>query len=195
VRAVLAPPVASLSRAKPQAEPLMKRNLPLMPQLRTFVPTARGHRPAAVKDNPVPRACWDCGRALTPDHRAFCGEECAENYRQAMGKRRPVVDPVAHPTRKQHREATLAGPRAAERLHASDDDALRRWYTGELQPRLSRMHPTEVAQGTTIGRSYAYYIVAGSRIPHPRHYPSLAALVGVEFPKEFAAALSRPAES
>src|SRR6516165_5856519 len=44
VRAVLAPPVASLSRAKPQAEPLMKRNLPLMPQLRTFVPTARGHR-------------------------------------------------------------------------------------------------------------------------------------------------------
>jgi len=26
--------------------------------------------------------------------------------------------------------------------------------------------------------------------PHPRHFPSLAALVGVELPKEFAAALS-----
>jgi len=41
-----------------------------------------------------------------------------------------------------------------------------------------------------MGRSYAYYIVAGTRIPHPRHFPSLAALVGVELPKEFAAALS-----
>ena len=41
-----------------------------------------------------------------------------------------------------------------------------------------------------IGRSYAYYIVAGKRVPHPRHFPGLAALVGVELPKEFAAALS-----
>src|SRR5262249_34905014 len=76
-----------LSRAKPEAEALMTGiSATLMPQLRTFIPTARGHRPAAVKDNPVPRACWDCGRALTVDRRAFCGEECAENYRQAMGK-------------------------------------------------------------------------------------------------------------
>jgi len=41
-----------------------------------------------------------------------------------------------------------------------------------------------------MGRSYAYYIVAGTPIPHARHYPSLAALVGVELPREFAAALS-----
>jgi hypothetical protein len=196
VRAVLAPPVAPLSRAKPEAEPLMSGIVPtLMPQFRTFTPTARGHRPAAVKDNPVPRACWDCGRALTPDRRAFCGEECAENYRRTMGKRRPVVEPVAHPARKQHREATLACRQAAERLPASDGDALRRWYTEELQPRLSRMHPTEVALGAAMGRSYAYYIVAGTRIPHPRHYPSLAALVGVELPRTFAAAASAAAGS
>jgi hypothetical protein len=44
--------------------------------------------------------------------------------------------------------------------------------------------------GTALGRSYAYYVVAGTRIPHPRHFPTLAALVGVELPKEFAAALS-----
>ena len=132
------------------------------------------------------------GRALIPDRRAFCGEECAENYRQAMGKRRPVVEPVARASRKQHREATLAGRREAETLPASDGDALRRWYMEELQPRLSRMHPTEIALGAAMGRSYAYYIVAGTRIPHPRHYPSLAALVGVELPREFAAALSRP---
>ena len=48
------------------------------------------------------------------------------------------------------------------------------------------MHPTEIALGAAMGRSYAYYIVAGTRIPHPRHYPSLAALVGVELPRKFA---------
>jgi hypothetical protein len=84
----------------------------------------------------------------------------------------------------------LAGGQAAERLLASDGDALRRCYTEELQPRLSRMHPTEIALGAAMGRSYAYYIVAGTRIPHPRHYPNLAALVGVELPRKFAAALS-----
>ncbi len=46
-----------------------------------------------------------------------------------------------------------------------------------------------------IGRSYAYYIVAGTRVPHPRHYPNLAALVGVALPRTFAAALSSPEES
>jgi hypothetical protein len=75
-------------------------------------------------------------------------------------------------------------------LPASDRKALRHWYVESLQPRLSRQHPTEIALGAAMGRSYAYYIVAGTRIPHPRHFPSLAALVGVELPKEFAAALS-----
>jgi hypothetical protein len=102
-----------------------------------------------------------------------------------MGKRRPVVEPVARPTREQH-EAT----RAPHKVPAFDRKALRHWYAENLQPRLSKMHPTEVAVGAAMGRSYAYYVVAGTRIPHPRHFPSLAALVGVELPKEFAAALS-----
>jgi hypothetical protein len=106
-----------------------------------------------------------------------------------MGKRRPVVEAVARPSRKQHQEATLASRRAAPNVPASNRKALRHWYTENLQPRLSRMHPIEIAVGTAMGRSYAYYVVAGTRIPHPRHFPSLAALVGVELPKEFAAAL------
>jgi len=44
------------------------------------------------------------------------------------------------------------------RLPAPDGDALRRWYTEELQPRLSRMHPTEVAVGAAMVRSCAYYV-------------------------------------
>ena len=33
------------------------------------------------------------------------------------------------------------------------------------------------------------WLVAGTRVPHPRHYPNLAALAGVQLPKMFAAAL------
>ena len=103
-----------------------------------------------------------------------------------MGERRPVVEPVARPALVQYHEAT----RVAHREPALDRKALRHWYAENLQPRLSRMHPTEIALGTAMGRSYACYTAAGMRIPHPRHFPSLAALVGIELPKEFAAALS-----
>jgi hypothetical protein len=79
-----------------------------------------------------------------------------------MGKRRPVVEPVANRSRKQQQEATVAGRRAADKVPASDRKALRHWYAETLQPRLSRLHPTEVAVGAAMGRSYAYYVVAGT---------------------------------
>jgi hypothetical protein len=72
-------------------------------------------------------------------------------------------------------------------LAPSDRKALRHWYREQLLPRLSRMSPNQNAQRTAVRRSYAYYIVAGTRIPHPRHYPNLAALAGVELPQKFAA--------
>jgi hypothetical protein len=100
--------------------------------------------------------CWECGRALSPERRTFCSDECAHTYRQAMGKRRPVVEPVARPSRKQHQEATLASQRAAPKAQTPDYKALRLWYAENFQPRLSRMHPTEIALGAAIGRSYAY---------------------------------------
>jgi hypothetical protein len=79
-------------------------------------------------------------------------------------------------------------------LAASDRKALRHWYSEELQPRLSKS-PNQTPQGTAVRRSYAYYIVAGTRIPHPRHYPNLAALVGVELPQKFVAVVSAAAAS
>lgn len=75
-------------------------------------------------------------------------------------------------------------------LPALDRVALRRWYQEELQPRLSKMSANEIVRGAAMGRTYAYHIIAGTRIPHPRHYPNLAALVGVELPRKFTAALS-----
>jgi hypothetical protein len=107
-----------------------------------------------------------------------------------MGKRRPVVEAATPESRERSHKATFASQRATKMLAASDRKALRHCYSEELQPRLSRMSPSQIAQGTTVRRSYAYYIVAGTRIPHPRHYPNLAALVGVELPQKFAAVVS-----
>jgi CRISPR-associated endonuclease Cas1 len=200
MRAVLAPSVAAPSR-KPASQPVITEIVStLAPPLPTFITAAGGRRISApsvlkqragARDDPVPATCWECGRALSPERRVFCSGDCADNYRREMGKRRPVVEPVARASHKQQPEATLAGRRAGGKVPASHRKALRHWDAENLQPRLSRMHPTEVALGAAMGRSYAYYIVAGTRIPHLRHFPGLAALVGVELPKEFAAALSR----
>jgi hypothetical protein len=100
-RAALAPAVAPPSRAKPEAKPLMTGIIrTLAPPLPTFISAAHGRRASALsvlkqragtKDEPVPAACWDCGRALRPEHRAFCSDDCAETYRWAMGSAAPSL--------------------------------------------------------------------------------------------------------
>jgi hypothetical protein len=157
--AVLAPSLPAPSR-KPASQPLITEIVPaLAPPLATFITAAGGRRISApsvlkqragIRDDPVPAAYWECGRALSPERRAFCSNDCADSYRQAMGKRRPVVEPVAHRSRKQQQKATRAGLRAAQNVPASDRKALRLWYAENLQPRLARMHPTEVAVGTAM---------------------------------------------
>jgi hypothetical protein len=109
-----------------------------------------------------------------------------------MGKRRAVVAAVTRASYDRHREATLAGQQAADRLPPSERAVLRRRYQTELQPRLSKLRAREIVQGAAMGRTYAYALIAGTLIPHPRHYPNLAALVGIELPGKFATALSRP---
>ena len=59
---------------------------------------------------------------------------------------------------------------------------LRRWYQKELQPQLSKMTASKIMQGAAMGRTYANYIIAGTQVPHPRHYPNLAALRQRHFP-------------
>jgi hypothetical protein len=49
------------------------------------------------------------------------------------------------------------------------------------------MSPAEIPPSAAMGRSYAHYIADRTRIPYTRHYPNLAALVGVEVPATFAA--------
>lgn len=80
---------------------------------------------------------------------------------------------------------TRTGPRRA----IATQVRLRRWYTAKLQPRIGALRNPEIAQATGLSIRYAIMIRQGF-VPHPRHFGALAALVGVELPGKFAAALS-----
>ena len=87
MRAVLAPSVVAVSREKPVSRPLPREIMPtLAPPLPMFITAAGGRRISApsvlkqragVRDEPVPTTCWECGRALSPERRVFCSDDCA----------------------------------------------------------------------------------------------------------------------
>jgi hypothetical protein len=109
------------------------------------------------------------------ERRTLCSDECAEDYRRAMGRRRPAVEAATRAVGEPQREAAIPAQRVVKTLPQPEGKALHRWYTEELQARLSRIDPAEIVRGTAVQQSYAHYIVAGTRVPHPRHYPNLAA--------------------
>lgn len=73
---------------------------------------------------------------------------------------------------------TRIGPRQPSAAQAK----LREWYLTELQSKLVEMRNSEIARSTGLSIRYAIMIRQGF-VPHPRHYPALAELVGVEFRK------------
>jgi hypothetical protein len=53
-----------------------------MTLLPAFSGPARGRRPfrGGLKDNPVPMACWECGKSLVGKRLRFCSNECATAF-------------------------------------------------------------------------------------------------------------------
>src|SRR6516165_1235678 len=78
VRAALAPAAVSPSRAATPPQPLIPVLAPPLPDFITATGGRRMSAPsvlrqrAGVRDEPVPAMCWECGRALEPERRAFC---------------------------------------------------------------------------------------------------------------------------
>jgi CRISPR-associated endonuclease Cas1 len=170
---------------------------PLSPPLPAFLAPSRAHRPAALKDDPIPRTCHECGRALPLRRRKFCCEECATSYYRdtqfhaivaAIASRR--ADP------KRSRAANLAIGKKASRNAASrhawrsrpewsetDDEAMRRWYADAVCPAVTRCKLAAIMRATGLSKQFSITIRAGRRTPHPRHFAALAKLAGVPVPK------------
>jgi CRISPR-associated protein Cas1 len=60
-------------------------------------------------------------------------------------------------------------------------EQLRQWFTTTVAPLVANRPLPEIRSATGLSTRYAIMIRQGY-VPHPRHYPSLAALVGAEFP-------------
>jgi CRISPR-associated endonuclease Cas1 len=196
----------------PQALPERGRSVPPVPApLPAFFAPGRGHRPLSLrgglKDDPVPRACHECGRALTPGGKTrFCSATCVSIYRAEMRRMIPVETGGAMPpeiaaahageeTRKRRITSSTAARLAWERAHQIEapgkDDArsaaeragLLQWYRAEIAPGVVGLRTVDVARALDISRVYARHIIRGEKMPHPRHFAALAKLAGAKAPE------------
>jgi CRISPR-associated endonuclease Cas1 len=179
---------------------------PLAPPLPAFLAPGRGHRPlrGGVRDDPVPRMCWECGKALVGSQRKFCSPECATTFFTATlpmvaaaqseesKRQRAEKARIAYAARRAWNEKEGQPPSEEGRFPkprtAINADVIR-WYSTELQPHLASVRPVDIARGLAVSKSYSIHVKQG-RVPHPRHFPALAKLAGVPLPKTFSAALS-----
>jgi hypothetical protein len=132
-------------------------------------------RPVIFPPKPS-RVCKICG---VPCEKTYCASCGAAHSRKEFDKGRLVAQ---SPESRARRSAT-------QRAHVL---AIRNWkqsqkfawldrktYIDRIQPRLAGVTISVLQSALGISEPYAAFIRAGSRIPHPRHWPILARLVGV----------------
>jgi CRISPR-associated endonuclease Cas1 len=132
-------------------------------------------RPVALPPKP-PRVCKVCGIAC---EKIFCASCGVAHTRQAFDRgRRAAQTPESRARRSSTQQAHV--------------DAIRNWkpsqnfawldrktYINKIQPRLGGVSISTLRSALGISEPYAAFIRSGSRVPHPRHWQSLARLVGV----------------
>jgi len=149
--------------------------------------------------NPVPprlpgfgRTCVDCGGAVAG--RAQRCSECGRRRQAeaaaraseaaAIAVQRRRADGLAHPGSDAATRARAGRAIAAARARARDEAAVEvgltwSFYRDAILPSLAAVAPALIAKATGLSPSSASKLKAGRQIAHPRHWPALAALVGV----------------
>jgi CRISPR/Cas system-associated endonuclease Cas1 len=147
-----------------------------------------------LQDDPVPRTCTNCGKALPPHRRKFCNDVCTLAWHGGPPQRHSMT--TIHQGRLNHtpqaenrRRSAARISRAAEATWRSrpgwskaQDTALRTWYAATLKPALHTSRPADIRRTMDCTLPAAIEVRAGRLTPHPRHFAALAALAGVEYP-------------
>jgi hypothetical protein len=175
---------------------------PLAPPLPAFLapkgawlPAFR--RAARLNEDPVPRACAECGKALPSGRRKFCTDGCAASYHTETPWKTIVVATAIRYADPEHSRVTKlaigkAAARNAERRlewrsrlkgATINEEALRRWYNDAVFPALSRYKLRTIMECTGLSKQSAILIRSGRRIPHLLHVSALAKLAGIEPPR------------
>jgi CRISPR-associated endonuclease Cas1 len=152
---------------------------------------------------PLP-ICKGCGAVITPEigrrrpRGAYCSECLARRraelgaYMPAASQRRraefkvrtgasPTHSPEASERRRRGNTRRRADQAAWEAEHGSElSDP--EWFRSAVLPSLASVTLAQIAHAAGISTSAASKIRAGSRLPHPRHWSTLADLAGVPAP-------------
>jgi CRISPR-associated endonuclease Cas1 len=129
-----------------------------------------------------PRLCKTCGAKVTAGYErcASCKvATCTEELIKAAQKGRlKSHSPEARAKRAEGRRRHAA---ALKSWNPSDlpDWLTEETYCGEIQPRLSSVTVPAIRKALDISKAYATNIRIGRQLPHPRHWRSLAQLVGI----------------
>jgi hypothetical protein len=153
---------------------------PLPAPLPNLPSPGRAYRPALAHDV-MPRACYECGRALAPTQRRFCSPSCTGIYRAEMRRLVPIAAEsapspavreigVSEEARSAKLRRVSAARRAWDNTHkpvgagegrqaeTAALEQLRRWYAAEVQPRLAGLQPKDIVRAIDVSRVYARHI-------------------------------------
>lgn len=144
---------------------------------------AKGHPHSNLTSPPQPpRLCRMCGAKVTA------------GYTRCTRCKIPICKDVLIQAAKKGRVASHSveaeGKRAANRLRQVS--ALRAWqpsdqptwlnrelYLDAIQPRLAKVSVQKIRQALEVSKGYATNIRSGQRLPHERHWVTLAQLAGI----------------
>ena len=128
--------------------------------------------------------CKDCGApiSLRSDRCRQCAipRTVEQIMSVAAAGHAATLNPIAQASRaatlrRHHAQTTKNGWLSAKHPFWADKDK----YLQHIQPLLASKGSSEISKALGVCVSYAIHIRKGSRIPHPRHWETLAKLVGL----------------
>jgi CRISPR-associated protein Cas1 len=131
-------------------------------------------RPVVKPPKPL-RVCKICGIQCEKTYCASCG--AAHSLKEFDKGRLAAQTPESRAQRSATQKAHVVAIRAwkpSKELDWLD----RKTFVNKIQPRLGGVTISALRSALGISEPYAAFIRSGSRIPHPRHWPILARLVG-----------------
>jgi len=149
----------------------------------------RGRSPGSArpKYQALPKTCVVCGADLKRGQRQYCGsckevqpKEAISKAHEVLRTRRLAGNDPAHggeaARRRSKRSAANARANVAwERRQSDSFDP--NTFTSEIGPKLAVVSLAEMMWATGLSGPYCAMIRRGARVPHPRHWGALGALV------------------
>jgi CRISPR-associated endonuclease Cas1 len=136
-----------------------------------------GYARPAISPPQFPNVCRGCGASISRRniHCASCG--AAHSKEEFDRGRLAAQTPESRDRRSATQRAHVLAIRA---WHPSAEFAWldKKTYVSRIQPHLASLAISVLQSALGISEPYAAFIRSGSRVPHPRHWPTLARLVG-----------------